>query len=137
MGWTWGSGATDGGAFPGLGETFDVVVDPAFNDDAALYREYYEGILPDWTFVSGPLEVVDRYSLSLSDPPTLSGPVSVTPARTTTRRRMTTRKARLKRGRPTPSVIDRRGTSKTQDDSGRQQVWATGTSRSQRIDRCV
>jgi hypothetical protein len=52
--WTWETGRADGGVFGGLGDDFEVTVDPAFNEAAALYDEYYEGTITDWEFLSGP-----------------------------------------------------------------------------------
>jgi hypothetical protein len=50
--WTWGPQRTDGGAFAGLGEEFTVTIDPAFNQNAPLYGEYYNGTLDGWEAVS-------------------------------------------------------------------------------------
>jgi len=50
--WTWGPQRTDGGAFAGLGEEFTVTIDPAFNQNAPLYGEYYNGSLEGWDAVS-------------------------------------------------------------------------------------
>ncbi|UPV75270.1 hypothetical protein M0R89_04185 [Halorussus limi] len=65
--WTWGSGGTDGGAFRGLGDDFAVTIDPAFNDEAALYGDHYEGTVTDWQFLSGSASVSDRISLDLGE----------------------------------------------------------------------
>ncbi|WP_134670669.1 hypothetical protein [Halorussus marinus] len=66
--WTWGKAGTDGGAFRGLGENFDVVVRPGFNEDAALEGEHYEGEITDWEFLSGSAGVSERVSLDLDRP---------------------------------------------------------------------
>ncbi|NEU56552.1 hypothetical protein [Halorussus sp. MSC15.2] len=66
--WTWGGGGADGGVFRGLGDDFEVVIDPAFNEDAALYDEYYNGTVTDWQFLSGFPDDPDRVSLDMSEP---------------------------------------------------------------------
>lgn len=66
--WTWGSGGTDGGVFRGLGDDFEVVMDPAFNGDAALHDKHYEGTVTDWEFLSGSTDSPVRVSLSLDEP---------------------------------------------------------------------
>ena len=65
--WTWGSAGTDGGVFGDLGDDFDIVIRPAFNEAATLYGEQYEGTVTDWEFLSGPASV-ERVSLSLDEP---------------------------------------------------------------------
>lgn len=70
--WTWGENATDGGAFEGLGDDFVVRVDPAFNEDAALYGQYYDGTVEDWQVLSGDRSDPDRTSLDLTEPVTIS-----------------------------------------------------------------
>jgi hypothetical protein len=62
--WTWGAGGTDGGAFGGLGDEFDVVVHPAFNEAAALYGQHYEGTVTNWEFLSG-ADGQERISLGM------------------------------------------------------------------------
>ena len=66
--WTWGSGGTDGGAFRGLGDDFEVVAEPAFGDAAALAGKHYEGRVTDWEFLSGPETVSERVSLAPDEP---------------------------------------------------------------------
>jgi hypothetical protein len=65
--WTWGSAGTDGGAFGGLGDDFEVVVDPAFNQAATLYNEHYEGTVTDWEFLSGSTDGPERISLDMDE----------------------------------------------------------------------
>ena len=65
--WTWGSSGTDGGAFGGLGDDFDVVVDPAFNEAAALYGEHYDGTVTAWEFLSG-ADGQERIPLGMDTP---------------------------------------------------------------------
>ena len=50
--WTWGQNKTDGGAYTGLGDEFNVTIDPAFNTDAALYGQHYNGTVWRWSAVS-------------------------------------------------------------------------------------
>jgi hypothetical protein len=50
--WTWGQGKTDGGAYTGLGDEFEITIDPAFNTEAALYGEYYNGAVRYWSALS-------------------------------------------------------------------------------------
>lgn len=66
--WTWGSGGTDGGVLRDLGDEFELIVEPAFNEAAALYGEYYEGTVEDWQFLSGSAGVSKRVSLDLGEP---------------------------------------------------------------------
>lgn len=65
--WTWGSAGTDGGAFAGLGDDFEVVVDPAFNAAAALHGEHYEGTVTDWEFLVGS-DGEERIALRMDEP---------------------------------------------------------------------
>lgn len=66
--WTWGAAGTDGGAFGYLGDAFDVVVEPAFNEAAALYGEHYEGTVEEWAFVSATAEGPTYLSLAMDEP---------------------------------------------------------------------
>lgn len=66
--WTWGRSGTDGGVFRALNDDFEVAIDPAFNEDAALYNEHYEGTVTDWEFLSGVADDPKRISLSLDEP---------------------------------------------------------------------
>jgi hypothetical protein len=70
--WTWDDKRTDGGAYSGLGDDFSVTIDPAFNEDADLYGEFYEGGVENWTATSGPRDDLERTSLDLSEPVTVS-----------------------------------------------------------------
>ncbi|WP_115865720.1 hypothetical protein [Halorussus litoreus] len=86
--WTWSGGRTDGGAYRPLGDDFAVTVDPAFNEDAALYGDYYEGEITDWEFLSGDRSDPDRVSLALDQPLTIRpgtcGSTTTTRTETTT-----------------------------------------------------
>lgn len=66
--WTWGRNGTDGGVFRGLGDEFDVVVRPAFNENASLYGDHFEGQITDWQFLSGPVGDPERIPLALDQP---------------------------------------------------------------------
>lgn len=62
--WTWGPNKTDGGVYTGLGDEFEVTVDPAFNSDAALYGDHYNGTVQHWTVLSSERGGVERASLT-------------------------------------------------------------------------
>lgn len=67
--WTWGSAGTDGGVFRGLDDEFTITIDPAFNEAAALYNEYYEGTVTDWQFLTATADgEIERVSLALETP---------------------------------------------------------------------
>lgn len=66
--WTWGSAGTDGGAFGHLGDDFEVIVDPAFNEAAPLYNEHYEGRVANWEFISSNADGLERISLDMDQP---------------------------------------------------------------------
>lgn len=68
--WTWG-GKTDGGALRDLGDEFELEIDPAFNEDAALYEEHYEGDVEAWQALVGSQTGIDRVSLSMDEPVTV------------------------------------------------------------------
>lgn len=68
--WTWGE-RTDGGALRGLGDDFELRIEPAFNEDAALYGEYYRGDVEDWQAVVGSRTGLKRVGLRLDEPVTL------------------------------------------------------------------
>lgn len=65
--WTW-VGKTDGGALRGLGDDFELRIDPEFNEDAALYEEHYEGDVEDWQAVVGSQTGIKRVGLKLDEP---------------------------------------------------------------------
>ncbi|MFC7134126.1 MULTISPECIES: hypothetical protein [Salinibaculum] len=66
--WTWTGDRTDGGALRGLAGEFDVTVDMQFNEDAALFGQYYDGTVETWELLSGDASDPDRLTLSLSEP---------------------------------------------------------------------
>lgn len=69
--WTWGPEKTDGGAYTGLGEEFNVTIDPAFNTEAGLYGEHYNGTVRYWSALSDGGEDYERTSLT-AQPVTIS-----------------------------------------------------------------
>ena len=69
--WTWGDARTDGGVYGPLEDGFEVTIDPAFNEGAGLYGEYYDGRITDWEVLSGARSNPDRTSLSLDQPITI------------------------------------------------------------------
>ena len=70
--WTWGRSATDGGAFEGLGDEFNVTIDPAFNGEAELFGQTHDGLVDNWTVLSGDREAPNRTSLDLEENVTVS-----------------------------------------------------------------
>lgn len=69
--WTWGAAGTDGGAFGPLGDDFEVVIEPAFNEAATLYGQHYEGTVAEWAFVtaqSGNADGPEYVSLDMAEP---------------------------------------------------------------------
>lgn len=69
--WTWGEGKTDGGAYSGLDDDFEITIDPAFNTDAELYGEHYNGTVRYWSVISNGQEGADRTPLT-AQPITIS-----------------------------------------------------------------
>jgi cell division septation protein DedD len=55
--WTWGSAATDGGAYAGLDEETAIAVQPSFNEEATLSGEYYDGTVDRWEVLSNDTNV--------------------------------------------------------------------------------
>ena len=69
--WTWAADRTDGGAYRSVESADSIGIEPAFNESAELYGEYYEGTVADWQLLSGSLEDPDRVSLDLGRPVTI------------------------------------------------------------------
>lgn len=70
--WTWDERRTDGGVYSGLGNDFNITIDPAFNEEAGLYGEHYNGTVGNWTALSGTGSALERTQLNLSEPVTIS-----------------------------------------------------------------
>ncbi len=70
--WTWDSGRTDGGVLGRFGGDFSFTVHPAFNENAVLYGEHYDGKVEDWEVLSGDFDSPERISLDLDAAVTLS-----------------------------------------------------------------
>lgn len=62
--WTWAGNNTDGGAFSGLGDSFTITITPAFNADAELYGDYYDGTVRRWTALSQGANGTERAPLT-------------------------------------------------------------------------
>jgi hypothetical protein len=65
--WTWGSGGTDGGAYNALSEDFSFTINPAFNEDAELYDQFYTGDIDEWQVLSGDRDNPDRTTLDMDE----------------------------------------------------------------------
>jgi len=70
--WAWSRSATDGGAFEGLGDEFEVTIDPAFNGEAELFGQVNWGVVENWTVLSGDRGSPNRTSLDLEENVTIS-----------------------------------------------------------------
>ena len=70
--WVWSQYATDGGAFAGLGDDFEVTIHPAFNEDAELFDQSDGGSVDDWQALSDSGDDPERISLDLTRPITIS-----------------------------------------------------------------
>ena len=66
--WTWAGNRTDGGVFGPLGEDAAFTIDPAFNEEAALFDQYYEGTVEEWTALTGSLDDPQAISLDMDEP---------------------------------------------------------------------
>ena len=64
--WTCGNGGTDGGVFRAPHDAFSVTINPAFNEQAALFGEQYEGTVESWQFLVPTGDAVQRLSLDMS-----------------------------------------------------------------------
>ncbi|WP_193767533.1 hypothetical protein [Halorientalis pallida] len=65
--WTWAGGRNDGGAYGPLDDDLYFRIDPAFNEDAELYGEEYEGEVETWELLSGPLDDPERHELWMDE----------------------------------------------------------------------
>ena len=69
--WAWGSARrNDGGAFTGLGDEFEVTIEPAFNDAATL-EPFSQGDIESWRVLSGDISDLETTELSLDEPVTI------------------------------------------------------------------
>lgn len=66
--WTYGDARTDGGVYGPLPADLDVTIRPAFNEDAALYDDYYQGTIAEWQALAGSREDPTRTTLDRSQP---------------------------------------------------------------------
>jgi hypothetical protein len=66
--WTFDGPRTDGGVFRGLEDELRLRIEPAFNEDAALYGEHYTGRIESWQLLSGDRGDPDRHDLALDEP---------------------------------------------------------------------
>lgn len=69
--WTWGTGATDGGAFRGIGGSLPVTIRPAFNGDATLHGKHYDGTIEAWQAITVEGDARRRVSLDMTTPVTI------------------------------------------------------------------
>lgn len=70
--WAYRYGRTDGGVAYGLGEEFEITIDPAFNEDAALAPDHGEkGPIEEWEAVSSDGDSHERFSLDMDEPVTI------------------------------------------------------------------
>ena len=70
--WVWSRSATDGGAYEGLGDEFNVSIDPAFNAEAALFTQGDWGAVDDWQLLSGSRANATRIPLDRYEPVSIS-----------------------------------------------------------------
>jgi hypothetical protein len=66
--WTYGDARTDGGVYGPLPTDADVAIRPAFNEDAALYGDFYDGTLSEWQALAGSRDDPTRTALDMSQP---------------------------------------------------------------------
>jgi|AntDeeMinimDraft_4_1070355.scaffolds.fasta_scaffold00002_159 hypothetical protein len=73
--WAWTENRTDGGVFQGgLGDGFEITVDPAFNDDADF--RVYEGNITEWQALSDTGDDIERTALDFQQITILPGACS-------------------------------------------------------------
>jgi hypothetical protein len=66
--WTWAGGRTDGGVFGPLGDDAEFTIDPAFNEEAELYEQYYAGTIQQWVALTGSLDDLSGIGLDMGEP---------------------------------------------------------------------
>jgi hypothetical protein len=69
--WAYRDDRTDGGAFRGLDSEFEIRIEPAFNEAAALGTDHDFGPIETWELLSGNRDDPKRYDLELDQPVTL------------------------------------------------------------------
>lgn len=69
--WGYRFDRTDGGAARGLGDEFEVSIDPAFNDDAVLASSVTYGPIEAWKALSADGDSPERVSLQMDEPVTI------------------------------------------------------------------
>ena len=69
--WGYRPDRTDGGAARGLGEEFEITIDPAFNEDAALASDLVHGPIEYWEALSADGDSSERFSLEMNEPVTI------------------------------------------------------------------
>lgn len=69
--WTWGGGGTDGGVYSFEDDDLNFTIEPEFNQESALWDQYYTGTIDDWQVLSGDRSNPNRTSLNMSEPVTI------------------------------------------------------------------
>jgi len=69
--WAYRDDRTDGGVFRGLDSEFEIRIEPAFNDEAALSDGHDFGPIESWELLSGNGDDPDRFALELDQPVTI------------------------------------------------------------------
>lgn len=69
--WAYQGGRTDGGVIRGLGSDFELTIEPAFNDDAALSADHDYGPIEAWELLAGDRNSPERFPLRLDLPVTI------------------------------------------------------------------
>lgn len=73
LNWAWGvEGRSDGAVFRGLGDAFEIRIDPAFNEDARL-EPFGPGRIEHWELLSATGDGLTAYRLPLDQPLVISG----------------------------------------------------------------
>lgn len=124
--WTWDGGRADGAVFGYLGDDTDIEIDPAFNEDAALFGKHYDGTIEDWQALSGDRSNPTRTSLDRSTPVRIeSGPCPSEPSKTSTTQGTTTQSRA--NGTTTPTSKDPTATTTPANTSSSPSSGGTGS----------
>ncbi|MCO8243973.1 MULTISPECIES: hypothetical protein [unclassified Haladaptatus] len=75
--WTWQEGRADGMAYRGIGNDFNITINPQFNEKAVLAGEseqngVYQGKIKKWEVLSGDVNNPTRTKLNMNKPVTIS-----------------------------------------------------------------